>query len=144
MAQVVKAVNVDKAMGKLLADFFKKNQKVVGTKVADMPRRFLREAYSFYPQVLRVRTGRLRKSFQQFSHKKGDIFAVGLKSDVEYAHVQHEGFNGTVNVKAHSREGSSVRAHTRKMKIKKKEFFSKPIGTIAENVITELKKELGF
>jgi phage gpG-like protein len=148
-----KAINVDKAMGKILTDFMKKNTKLVAKKVADMPRRFLREAFSFYPQVLRVRTGRLRKSFSMISQKKGDVFAVGLKSDVEYANIQHEGGKTAPHVimprnkKALFWKGANhpvKKVNHPGSRIRAKHFFSKPISTVAADVIRELKKEIGF
>lgn len=132
------------AIEKILKDLAKKSAKRVGKKTADMPRRFLKAALAFYPSVLRVRTGRLRKSFEPFGRTSRNKYELGLRSRVDYAMIQHWGFHGTVGVKAHLRKGHRVRAHTREMDIKPKYFFRDPMKVEANKVIGELKKEIGF
>jgi len=134
----------------LLTGLMRHNKEVVGRKVQDMPRRFKVAAQSFYFSVLRVRTGRLRQSFNEFSRKRSSgQWELGLRSDVEYAPVQHWGFSGTVQVGAHARKGGQygyygVRAHGRKMNIKPKYFFRDPMIGVADDVMRELKQEIGF
>ncbi len=134
----------------LLDDLAKKNEKLVTEKVNALPRRFERASLRFYPSVLKVQHGRLKRSFKGFMRKSADRkFDVGERSDVEYAAVHEYGFDGMVNVKAHARKGGKygyvgVKAHTRHMKIREKKFFRTPIMDEAEKVIEELKKEIGF
>lgn len=151
---------------KILSKLAEKSAKRVGKKATDMPRRFLKAALAFYPSVLRVRTGRLRKSFTPFGRITKKKYELGLRSRVDYATVQHWGFHGMVNIKAHLRKVgfrssktgrrlkrrgkmgveqlARVRAHTREMDIKPKYFFRDPMKVEANKVIGELKKEIGF
>ncbi len=90
--KTVKIENIDKHMGTMLSNLAKKNKKLVGSVVADLPRKMLVNAYRFYFTVLHVRTGRLRKSFAAVARSAGDgTWMLGLRSDVEYAKILHDG-----------------------------------------------------
>ena len=126
----VKIEHIDTAVSKILKDMLKKNEKLVGKKIADMPRRFRNAALQFYPQVLNVRTGRLRQSFQEIAETIGDEeWRIGLKSDVEYAAI-HE-FGGKAG-------------RNQSVTIREKKFFRTPITLVADEVLKELKEEIGF
>ena len=142
------------AITKTLNDLAKKNALLVGRKAADMPRRFLKAADAFYFSVLKVRTGRLRQSFEPVGQNIAEgQFTAGLRSRVEYATIQHEG--GTIkphvilpkHKKALFWKGA---AHPVKKvnhpggTISPTFFFKIPIIAETEKVIAELKKEIGF
>lgn len=69
--------------------------------------------------VLRVRTGRLRRSITYRYQQTGQTFQAWVGTNVSYARALENGFTGTVNVKAHL-----VREHQRKMKV----AFGKPMA----------------
>lgn len=82
-----------------------------------------------------VKSGALRRGFYSEKHNN----EVHIKNDVEYAKVHNEGFEGQVSVPAHKRATfkksgakkkkiatGNVKAHTRKMKIKKRQFAPYP------------------
>jgi phage gpG-like protein len=64
------------------------------------------------PRRLGIGTGHLRRSILA-GHVEGDTVRVGTNQP--YAAVHEYGFHGRVNVRAHTREGVPVRAHTRQM-----------------------------
>lgn len=142
------------AITSTLNDLAKKNKALVGRKAADLPRRFLKAADAFYFSVLRVRTGRLRQSFEPVGQNiQEGRFTAGLRSRVEYATIQHQG--GTIPphvirpkfkkalfwpgaehpVKKVNHPGGTIRP---------KFFFKIPMIAETEKMITELKKEIGF
>ena len=142
------------ALVDMLNDLAKKNALLVGRKAADMPRRFLKAADAFYFSVLKVRTGRLRQSFEPVGSNIAEgLFTAGLRSRVEYATIQHEG--GTIPphvirpkfkkalfwpgaahpVKKVNHPGGTIRPT---------KFFAIPIIAETATVIAELKKEIGF
>lgn len=128
-----------------------KNRKMIFRKCQDAPRRFLREALAFYRSVLNVRSGRLRNSFEMVSRTEGDNYALGLRSDVEYALIQHEGGH----TRPHVIEARNKRAlfwpgaahPVRRVNhpgsnIRPKKFFSTPISLESEKIFHEIKEEI--
>lgn len=63
-------------------------------------------------RAILVRSGRLRRSIRTI-HADRESASIG--TDVEYAQVHNEGFRGRVSqrVRAHSRNGKDVKAHSR-------------------------------
>lgn len=79
-------------------------------------------------QVLRVRTGRLRRSItQRVEDTDGKIVGI-TGTNVSYARAHELGFKGTVQVKAYTRtvKGASfpVRSHKRNLDIKARPFLA--------------------
>lgn len=78
-------------------------------------------------QVLKVQTGRLRRSINQRVETEGGSPVGYVGTNVEYARVHELGFKGRVAVKAHTRsiKGKRVpiRAHSRNMDIPKRPFL---------------------
>jgi len=70
-------------------------------------------------QVVRVRTGRLRRSITYRYKQDGTSFQAWVGTNVSYARALEEGFTGTVNVKGHL-----VREHQRRMTV----AFGKPMA----------------
>jgi phage gpG-like protein len=67
-------------------------------------------------QVLKVRTGRLRRSIQQAVESEGERVAGVVSTNVVYARVHEYGIDETVTVKAHMRRS---RAQMKLAKFKK-------------------------
>lgn len=59
-------------------------------------------------QILRVRTGRLRRSITAEFKSEGETFLAMVGTNVKYARAHELGFDGTVNVTSHA-----VKAFTR-------------------------------
>jgi len=150
----ITAVEIGPTIGIILNRLAEKNTKLTATKLQGMPRRFRNASLRFYYSVLKVRTGRLRKSFEEFARQVGtDTMEYGMRSDVNYAAIQHEGghtaphiilpknkkalyWSGALHpVKQVNHPGSNITA---------KHFFSIPMVNVANEVIDELKKEIDF
>ena len=94
-----------------------------------------------------VDTGRLKRSIRVISARK-DRIVIG--TDVPYAEMHNEGFEGRQNVRSHtrrSRKGKTftVRAFTRRMSMPQRRFLgeSQELANRIENLMeTELKKAL--
>lgn len=130
MTDKVDIDNMGLRIEKIMSNLTVHNREIVGKAVADMPRRFRNEVLSFYPTVLRVRTGRLRQSLQEFSRRASkDEWEVGMGSDVEYAAIHEFG-------------GQAGRNHA--TNITEKRFFRDPMAMVADTVFREIEKALGF
>lgn len=141
-------------LNRILRNLEKKNKELVVKRVAALPSRFEERSLRFYMSVLKVRSGRLRQSFQNFLRKQGGgRFILGLRSDVEYAAIQHYGGKTPPHdifprrkkalywpgarhpVKHVKHPGSNIRA---------KHFFSKPMQDVTNEFLTELKRDIGW
>ena len=67
-----------------------------------------------------VDSGRLKRSIRII---KTTLDTVTIGTDVPYAQVHNDGFDGKQYVKAHTRKGRTVKAHRRKMKMPKRQFL---------------------
>ena len=80
------------------------------------------------PFLLNVgKTGVLRVSIHHVVKQKGGDFTsgtVGIPQHVPYGRTHELGFTGNQRVRAHTRKGSTVRAHTRFMRLKKRPWLS--------------------
>lgn len=78
-------------------------------------------------QILRVQTGRLRRSITYRIETDGDRTEGLVGTNVRYGRVHELGFRGRVNVRAHARnvkgQKVAVRAHSRQMDIPKRPFL---------------------
>jgi phage gpG-like protein len=99
-------------------------------------------------QVLRVRTGRLRRSITtQITEQPGRVEGV-IGTIVKYARPHEFGFNGTVNVREHLRKAvnaakpSVVRAHSRHVVIPEKSFLRSSLRELSPEIQTELRHAL--
>lgn len=94
-----------------------------------------------------VDSGRLKRSIRVISANKERII---IGTDVPYAEIHNEGFDGQQNVRAHQRRSRNgkvhtVRAHTRRMSMPERRFLgeSQELANRIENLMeTELKKAL--
>ena len=166
---VIDISEVGSTLNKIIADLSIDGKRVVAKEMQNMATyKFPQAVMRFYPSVLRVRTGRLRQSFEGFAERASETgWRIGMRSrNVAYATAQHEGFDGIVKVKQHTRtlgktqfgqklsdlydlsEGQriteQVRAHTRHMKLPAKKFFSIPMKTEVDPMIKRIKDAIGF
>lgn len=92
-------------------------------------------------QVLKVRTGRLRRSITPATEDTGALIVGKVGTNVEYGATWENGFKGNIQVKDHKRllvkafgipvknpHKISVRAHTRKVDIKPRPFLAPTIS----------------
>lgn len=87
-----------------------------------------------------VDSGRLKRSIRIVSTTTA---TVTIGTDVPYAQIHNDGFDGDQSVRAHSRKGRTVRAHTRHMEMPRRRF----LGDSAEltRLLTEfITNELNF
>ena len=87
-----------------------------------------------------VDSGRLKRSIRIVSTTTA---TVTIGTDVPYAQIHNDGFDGNQSVRAHSRKGRTVRAHTRHMEMPRRRF----LGDSAEltRLLTEfITNELNF
>lgn len=97
-------------------------------------------------QVLKVQTGRLRRSinFRVGESETGIEATVG--TNVEYARVHEFGFKGTVNVKAHMRKGKQayqVRAHTRQVNLPERSFLRSTMTDMRAGIDQRIARVIG-
>lgn len=101
--------------------------------------------------VLRVRTGRLRRSITFVVTGKGTDKVEGVVgTNVEYARVYELGFNGAVNIKAHLRTikqawGKSIQpkqitvsSHSRQVNLPARSFLRSAMNDMRADIIEEL------
>ena len=121
-------------------------------------------------QVLHVRTGRLRRSITYRLERTSEgVFSAYVGTNVQYARVHENGFDGTVDVREFTRRNSQqlnearyknkkgklvtgakhrgkgtvvVKAHQRKLKIKARPFLQPSLEENQERITTNLRKAL--
>lgn len=117
-------------------------------------------------QVLRVRTGRLRRSITaRFEGKGTGTFTAIVGTNVRYARIHEYGFEGTVNVKEHkvkefkrlqtmafgklmkepkmvSVKSHVVKAHTMNMKMPARPFMRPALEENAPRITANIRKAL--
>lgn len=94
-----------------------------------------------------VDSGRLKRSIRVVSATKERIV---IGTDVPYAEIHNEGFEGRQNVRAYQRRSRTgkvhtVRAHTRRMSMPERRFLGESqelAGRIENLMVTELNKAL--
>ncbi len=102
-------------------------------------------------QVLKVRTGRLRRSVDQVVVRQGTSITGIVSTNVSYARAHEYGFNGTVNVKEHLRTitqafgqplkspvTSTVHAHAMHMNIPEASFLRSALEDMTQQIRDEL------
>lgn len=146
----------DEALAKIVRDVGIDGKRIVAKEMQEMAVfNFPQAVFRFYPEVLRVRTGRLRQSFTGFAEQAGDgVWRVGMRSrNVEYARIQHDG--GQINrgnpilprnKKALFWEGAEhpVRRVNNPGFIPATKFFEKPMSKEVVPMIKRIKDKIGF
>lgn len=97
-------------------------------------------------QVLRVRTGRLRRSITERVEESGSRVSGIVGTNVEYARVHEYGFKGTVSVREHLRKtkagSTTVRAHTRKVSLPERSFLRSSLRDLQPQIREEIERSL--
>lgn len=98
--------------------------------------------------VLKVRTGRLRRSINERVIEETNKVTGIVGTNVEYAAVHEYGFTGTENVRAHLRQLKSgatqnVRAHTRTVHMPERSFLRSALKDMAPEIRAEFEAALG-
>ena len=87
-----------------------------------------------------VDSGRLKRSIRIVSTTTA---TVTIGTDVAYAQIHNDGFDGIQSVRAHPRNGRTVRAHTRHMKMPRRRFLGDSVELT--RLLTEfITNELNF
>ena len=93
-------------------------------------------------QVLKVRTGHLRRSISTKVRRSGKAVRGILFSNVIYARVHELGFRGVVGVKKHTRKGHPVKAHLRRVDFPKRPFLMPALKEKLDRIIDFLQKQI--
>lgn len=107
-------------------------------------------------QVLRVRTGTLRRSIQQVVVERGPEVLGIVSTNVEYAPRHEYGYSGPEAVKAHLRtikqawgkplaepRAVAVRAHTRNINYPARSFMRTALADMAPQIVAQIKDAAG-
>lgn len=97
-------------------------------------------------QVLRNRTGRLRRSITTRVQANATAVIGTVGTNVEYAAVHEYGFQGTVNIKAHLRKAKDrfipVRAHTRQVNMPERSFLRSALRDLTPEIKEQIRDDL--
>ena len=152
-----KIKGMDKAQ-KRFRDMAKKYPRVTKQAMHDatimIERRAIMNVTNAGPFLLNVgKTGNLRANIHSVVIQRGGDFTVGtvgIPQMVHYGRTHELGFTGNQRVKAHTRKGATVRAHTRFMRLKKRPWLSgayklrkRAIERRFERITQELLKAAG-
>ncbi len=153
---VIDIENVGKSLTDIVRNLSIDGKRVVAEEMMYMARYgFPQAVLRFYPTVLKVRTGRLRQSFEGFSERADDKnWRIGMRSrNVEYATIQHDGgktppcvikprnkkalyWSGAKHpVKSVNHPGSTIKAT---------KFFSKPMTDEIDPMIKRILSKVEF
>lgn len=97
-------------------------------------------------QVLKVQTGRLRRSINFRVAETGTGIEAKVGTNVEYARVHEFGFKGTVNVKEHMRKGKKayrVRAHSRNVDLPERSFLRSTMTDMRAGIDQRIARVIG-
>lgn len=153
---VVDIEHAGAALRKIVADVGIDGKRVVFKEMQNMARyKFPQAVMRFYPTVLRVRSGRLRQSFEGFMEEAGETsMRIGMRSrNVEYATIQHDGGKTPPHVieprhkKALYWEGARHpvrRVNHPGSTIKATKFFSRPMQDEIDPMLKRIKDKIKF
>jgi len=156
---IVDIAKIDQEMIKLISELSTDAKRVMAKELQNMAIfEFPQAVASFYPSGqthLKVRTGRLRMSFEGFSEDRGGgWWRVGMRSrNVEYARIQHDGGKTAPhtilprNKKALSWEGAKHpvrRVNHPGSTIRPAKFFEKPMKKEVDPMIKRIRDDIGF
>jgi len=92
------------------------------------------------PRKVAPRSGDMRRRISA-RFVPGHYAAVDVGMGVPYGPVHEFGFDGIVNVRAHTREGSSVRAHSRHMRMPKRPHMRPAVRATQKRMPTILRNQ---
>ncbi len=123
----------------------------VGRLVLRLQRKIQQEKLT--GQVLKVRTGTLRRSISHAVVEQGDAIVGTASTNVEYARVHEFGFKGPMPVKSHVRlvkqafgrelktpVWATVGAHTRNVDLPERSFMRSALAEMAPEIEEELRR----
>lgn len=151
-AQVTGDTVVAYRMRRLPASTREEIRVAIGRLTLRLQRRVMRDKLS--GQVLKVRTGTLRRSINQVVLDEADGVAGIVSTNVKYGRLHEYGLKGEVTVKAHLRTikkafGKSitpmqiaVKQHTAQRDLPKRSFLRTALEDIAPQVRPELEKAI--
>lgn len=106
-------------------------------------------------QVLNVQTGRLRRSITAAFKEESGVFKAMVGTNVWYGKLWEYGFDGAMQVKAHTRKVTkvfgrdlraavvaSVRAHTRNVHMKERSFLRSALAESRSSINEDLRKRV--
>lgn len=99
-------------------------------------------------QVLRVRTGRLRRSINQKVTQENGTVIGSVGTNVTYGKVHEFGFQGVVNVRSHLRtirrtgRAAMVRAHTRNARYPERSFLRATLRDLSPMLQAEIEAQI--
>lgn len=97
-------------------------------------------------QVLKVQTGRLRRSVNFRVTESATGIEARVGTNVEYARIHEFGFRGTVNVREHMRKGKQaykVRAHTRRVNLPERSFLRSSLVDMRQDIDRRIARVVG-
>lgn len=107
---------------KVFDECARRNEMVVAQHMETMSLAFKQRALQFYPSVLNVDSGDLRRSIAQFTRRSSRGMASGLRNKMPYAWYQEY---GTKHIRARN-------------------FLSIPLFEVAAQKMNDLKRDIGF
>lgn len=156
MAKTVDISNAGDALNEIIKNVGIDGKRVIAEELQRMGTFVFPQAvFRFYPTVLRVRSGRLRQSFEGFSERASDTeWSIGMRSrNVAYARIQHDGGKTPPHVilprnkKALFWEGAAHpvrRVNHPGSTIPATKFFEKPMNEEVQPMIDRILKRIGF
>ena len=99
-------------------------------------------------QVLKVQTGRLRRSINYRITESETGIEAKVGTNVEYARIHEFGFKGTVSVKEHLRrvrkgKKATIRAHTRKVNLPERSFLRSSVTDMKASIDERIARVVG-
>lgn len=99
--------------------------------------------YKLSGQVLKVRSGTLRRSIAYRTYIRGNTVTAKVGTNVPYGRVHEYGFRGQVNVKAHLRKVNGyshwVNNHTRKVNLPERSFLRSSLKDLKMYIRMDMK-----
>jgi phage gpG-like protein len=98
-------------------------------------------------QVLRVSTGRLRRSITQEVQIESEKIIGIVGTNVEYARAHEYGYTGAVTVKSHIRrlktgKETNVRSYSRNANIKERSFLRSALSDMESKITEDIQAAL--
>ncbi len=129
--------------------------RIIGNEaVSHFKKSFLNEGFTdsntskWAPRAKKRKGGTNSQKVLNKSGELGDAFdykiegnTIIITNDKPYAKVHNEGFDGTQAVPDHERKGKPVKAHSRHMKMPKRQFMGNS-QALNEKIETEITKDL--
>ena len=149
--RVIGADRLTKFFGALPEELKQRVEKSMGRMVLKLQARVMRDKLS--GQVLKVRTGTLRRSIDQVVYREDQAIRGVVGTNVEYARPHEYGFSGTVTVKEHLRlvkkafgkdlkspKEVMVRTHAARVNLPERSFLRSALKELNPAFFEEMEK----